>query len=338
MRILVTGGLGYIGSHTSIQLISEGHEIVILDNLSNSSIKPLQRIHDITNRKPIFVEGDIRDSHLLDKLFRNFEIDAVLHFAGLKSVGESVSSPLKYYDNNVYGSQVLLSAMSSANVFNFVFSSSATIYGQQSDLPISEDCNLNPPSSPYGRSKLFVENILYDLARSSSNWKIGILRYFNPAGAHTSGLLGESPCGIPNNLLPYIAQVASGNLPYLSIFGSDYNTPDGTGVRDYVHVMDLAEGHGLVLNKLKNLNGVHIWNLGSSHGYSVFEIVRAFEKASGRSINTKLAPRRPGDLATCLANASKAECELGWKAKRGIDQMMQDTWNWHLINPLGYQD
>jgi UDP-glucose 4-epimerase len=283
------------------------------------------------------VEGDIRDRAVLDRLFAEHAVDAVLHFAGLKAVGESVSQPLRYYDNNVHGSQVLLQACADAGVFNFVFSSSATVYGEPAQMPISEACPLGQPTNPYGRSKLMVEDMLRDVAASDPRWRIAILRYFNPVGAHDSGLIGEDPNGIPNNLLPYIAQVAVGKLPELAVFGDDYSTPDGTGVRDYIHVVDLAEGHLKALEALKTRTGAHVWNLGTGQGYSVLEMIRAFEAAIGKSIPYRIAPRRPGDIATCYADPTKAERELGWKARRGLDQMMQDAWRWQRVNPNGFK-
>jgi UDP-glucose 4-epimerase len=285
---------------------------------------------------PVFVEGDIRDRNLLDRLFTDYRIDVVMHFAGLKAVGESVIQPLRYYDNNVHGSQVLLQAMAAAGVFSFVFSSSATVYGEPEKIPITEVCPVSQPINPYGRSKLIVEDMLLDLAVSDPHWRIAILRYFNPVGAHESGLIGEDPNGIPNNLLPYISRVAAGKLPELAIFGNDYPTPDGTGVRDYIHVVDLAEGHLYALKAIKVRAGAHVWNLGTGQGYSVLQIIRAFEAASGKSVPYRIAPRRPGDIAICYADPTKAECDLGWKAKRGLDEMMRDAWHWQLMNPDGY--
>jgi UDP-glucose 4-epimerase len=285
----------------------------------------------------LFLEGDIRDRKMLDRLFVEHTIDAVLHFAGLKAVGESVAQPLRYYDNNVNGSQVLLQACADAGVFNFVFSSSATVYGEPAHTPISEACPVGQPTNPYGRSKLMVEDMLRDLAASDPRWRIALLRYFNPVGAHESGLMGEDPNGIPNNLLPYIAQVAFGKLPELAVFGNDYPTPDGTGVRDYIHVVDLAEGHLRALEAMQTHTGAHVWNLGTGQGYSVLEMVRAFEAASGKPVPYRVASRRPGDIATCYADPSKAESELGWKAKRGLPEMMRDAWRWQSMNPDGYR-
>lgn len=335
--ILLTGGAGYIGSHTAIALLQAGLDVVVLDNLSNSSAESLSRVAKIAGRSATFIQGDIRDRALLDFLFAEHAIDAVLHFAGLKAVGESVAQPLRYYDNNVHGSQVLLQAMADAGVFSFVFSSSATVYGEPIQMPISEDCPVGQPTNPYGRSKLMVEDMLRDLAASDPRWRIAILRYFNPVGAHDSGLIGEDPNGIPNNLLPYIAQVSVGKLPELAVFGSDYPTHDGTGVRDYIHVVDLAEGHLSALDALETRTGAHVWNLGTGQGYSVLDMVRAFEDASGKPVPYCIAPRRPGDIATCYADPTKAARELAWKAKRGLPEMMRDAWRWQKMNPNGYR-
>jgi UDP-glucose 4-epimerase len=311
--------------------------VVVLDNLCNSSAESLKRVAQLSGREPAFVEGDIRDHGVLDCLFSEHSVDAVLHFAGLKAVGESVAHPLRYYDSNVHGSQVLLQACADAGVFNFVFSSSATVYGEPAQMPISEACPVGQPTNPYGRSKLMVEDILRDVAASDPRWRIAILRYFNPVGAHESGQMGEDPNGIPNNLLPYIAQVAVGKLPELAVFGNDYPTPDGTGVRDYIHVVDLAEGHLRALEALQSRTGAHVWNLGTGRGFSVLEMVRAFEAASGRSVPYRVAPRRPGDIATCYADPAKAERDLGWKARRGLGEMMRDAWRWQSMNPDGYR-
>ena len=335
--ILVSGGAGYIGSHTTLALMQNGHNVVVLDSLCNSSGESLKRVGQLAGRTPVFVQGDIRDRVLLDCVFAKYSVDAVLHFAGLKAVGESVVQPLRYYDNNVHGSQVLLQACADAGLFNFVFSSSATVYGEPSQMPISEASPVGQPTNPYGRSKLVVEDMLRDVAASDPRWRIAILRYFNPVGAHESGLIGEDPNGIPNNLLPYIAQVAVDKLPELAVFGDDYSTPDGTGVRDYIHVVDLAEGHLKALEALKTRTGAHVWNLGTGQGHSVLEMIRAFEAASGKSISYRIAPRRPGDIATCYADPTKAEQEFGWKARRGLDQMMQDAWRWQSMNPNGFK-
>lgn len=337
MTILVTGGAGYIGSHTTLALLLSGFDVVVLDNLCNSSSVSMTRIARLSGRRAEFIEGDVRDRMVLDQLFSHYSVDAVLHFAGLKAVGESVVNPLLYYDNNVLGSQVLLQAMSNAGVFKIVFSSSATVYGEPSQMPISEDCPLGRPTNPYGRSKLIVEDILLDLAASDPRWRIAILRYFNPVGAHESGLIGEDPNGVPNNLLPYMSQVLVGKLPELTVFGDDYPTPDGTGVRDYIHVADLSEGHIHALKALETLTGTSIWNLGTGKGYSVLEMVRAFESASGKTLPYRIASRRPGDIAICYADPVKAESELGWKARRGLDEMMRDALRWQLNNPDGYR-
>jgi UDP-glucose 4-epimerase len=335
--ILVTGGAGYIGSHTSLALLQAGYDVVVLDNLCNSSDESLKRVAQLAGRAPVFVQCDIRDRVVLDSLFAEHSIHAVLHFAGLKAVGESVAQPLRYYDNNVHGSQVLMQAMADAGVFSFVFSSSATVYGEPAQMPISETCPVGQPTNPYGRSKLMVEEMLRDLATANPRWRIAILRYFNPVGAHDSGLIGEDPNGIPNNLLPYIAQVAVGKLPELSVFGNDYLTHDGTGVRDYIHVVDLAEGHLCALDALATRTGAHVWNLGTGQGYSVLDMVHAFEVESGKTVPYRVAPRRPGDIATCYADPTKAARELGWKAQRGLPEMMRDAWRWQQMNPNGYR-
>ena len=337
-KILVTGGAGYIGSHACVELLNAGYDVVVLDNLSNASPLSRQRVGEITGRTPAFVEGDIRDAALLDRLFAEHDFFAVLHFAGLKAVGESVARPLTYYDNNVYGSLVLLQAMAAAGVFRLVFSSSATVYGEPEQMPISESFPLGVPTNPYGRSKLMIEQMLADLALSDDRWQVGVLRYFNPVGAHESGLIGEDPNDIPNNLLPYISQVAIGKLAQLSVFGNDYPTPDGTGVRDYIHVVDLAAGHLAALDFIRKRSGVHVWNLGTGKGYSVLEMVAAFERASGQPVPYQVVDRRPGDIAICYADPSKAREELGWEAKRGLEQMMTDAWRWQSMNPDGYRE
>lgn len=334
--ILVTGGAGFIGSHTTLVLLLAGFNVVVADNLSNSTCESLRRVTRITGRDVKFLKVDIRDRLALTDLFRNHTIDAVFHFAGLKAVGESVANPLDYYDNNLHGSQVLLQAMVNAGVFKFVFSSSATVYGEPTQMPISEVCPVGRPTNPYGRSKLMVEEMLRDLSVSDPRWRIAALRYFNPVGAHESGLIGENPNGIPNNLLPYVSQVAIGKLPELTVFGNDYPTIDGTGVRDYIHVMDLAEGHLCALTAIQQLNGFNVWNLGTGQGYSVLQIIKAFETASGLSVPYKVAARRPGDIATCYADPAKAERELGWKAKRHLNQIMKDAWRWQQQNPNGF--
>lgn len=335
-RVLVTGGAGYIGSHTVVELLQAGFEVVVLDNLCNSSMESLRRVETVAGRRPVFVEGDVRDAELLARIFDSEPIDAVIHFAGLKAVGESVEKPLDYYDNNVGGTVALCRAMADAGVFRIVFSSSATVYGEQDVAPYHEDLPTGRTANPYGRSKLMVEEVLGDLARSDGRWSVGLLRYFNPVGAHESGRIGEDPRGIPNNLLPYIAQVAMGRLEKLSIFGGDYPTRDGTGVRDYIHVVDLARGHLAALDFLAERTGVFTWNLGTGRGYSVLEMVRAFENASGRAVPYEIVARRPGDIAECWSDPSKAARELGWKAERGLEQMMADTWRWQSMNPEGY--
>jgi len=335
--ILVTGGAGYIGSHTCLEFLQAGYDVVVLDNLSNSSPEALKRVQTLTGRELTFVEGDIRDRAALDALFHRHDIDAVIHFAGLKAVGESVEKPLLYYDNNISGSVNLFEAMQAAGVKTIVFSSSATVYGDPASVPIREDFPVGGTTNPYGTSKLFIEKILQDVAIADADWRIALLRYFNPVGAHESGQIGEDPQGIPNNLMPYISQVAVGRREYLSVFGSDYPTPDGTGVRDYIHVVDLAKGHVKAVEKLSDGPGVNIWNLGTGQGYSVLDMVKAMERASGRSIAYKLAPRRAGDVAQCWADPAKALADLGWHAERGLDAMCNDSWRWQSMNPNGYK-
>ncbi len=334
--ILVTGGAGYIGSHTTLALLEAGHDVIVLDNLSNSSQESLRRIEGICGKAPTFIKGDIRDRELLDSIFARHSIQAVLHFAGLKAVGESVQQPLAYYENNVSGSVVLFQAMAAAGVFNLVFSSSATVYGEPKQMPISEACPTGIPTNPYGRSKLMIEEILRDVAISESRWSIALLRYFNPVGAHDSGLIGEDPNGIPNNLLPYISQVAVGKLQQLSVYGDDYPTVDGTGVRDYIHVIDLANGHLKALDKITDSQGVHIWNLGTGQGYSVLQMISAFEQAAHVKVPYAVVARRGGDIAECWADPNKAAQELGWKAEHSLDDMMLDTWRWQQKNPDGF--
>ena len=333
--ILVTGGAGYIGSHACVELLNSGYEVVILDNLSNSSPEAVNRIEKITEKKATFVEGDIRDRHILKKLFSQYSFDSVIHFAGLKAVGESCKIPLDYYENNVSGTVILCQEMANHGVFNIVFSSSATVYGDPASLPIRENFPLSA-TNPYGRSKLIIEEILGDLYASDNRWNIALLRYFNPAGAHESGLIGEDPNDIPNNLMPYISQVAIGIREQLSVFGSDYPTIDGTGVRDYIHVVDLAKGHVSAIEKLRTGCGLKAWNLGVGKGQSVLQMVTAFELASGRKIPYQLVDRRPGDIAACWADPTLAEEELGWKAEKGLNEMMADTWRWQSSNPNGY--
>ncbi len=334
--ILLTGGMGYIGSHTAVQLLNSNHHVMILDNLCNSSVLVLERIEQITGKKPIFIQGDVRDAALLEQIFSQFEIDAVVHFAGLKAVGESTQKPLEYYDVNVAGTLNLCQAMAKAQLFNLVFSSSATVYGASETMPLVESQATGRPTNPYGMSKLMVEEILQDMVKADARWSVALLRYFNPIGAHASGLIGEDPNGIPNNLLPYISQVAIGKLKQLNIFGADYPTVDGTGVRDYIHVVDLANGHLAALNYIQSLSGCHIWNLGTGQGYSVLEIVAAFEQASGVAIPYALQDRRAGDIATCYADANKAQQELNWHAQHTLQDMMQDVWRWQHQNPDGY--
>lgn len=337
MKLLVTGGAGYIGSHTVVELLDAGHDVIVLDNLCNSSAASLARIEKITGKSLTFVEGDVRDAALLRSVFGTYALDGVVHFAGLKAVGESVKQPLRYYDNNVNGTLSLLQEMEQAGVRRIVFSSSATVYGEPSNMPIAETCPVGSPTNPYGSSKLMVERMLQDLAKSDPAWSLAILRYFNPIGAHESGMIGEDPHGIPNNLLPFITQVAVGKLERLSIFGSDYATPDGTGIRDYIHVVDLAQGHLAALDFISNRSGAHIWNLGTGKGYSVLDIVKAFETASAVPIPYTMSPRRSGDIAECWADPQKAREELGWTAKRGLRQMMADSWRWQKNNPQGYR-
>lgn len=336
MAVLVTGGAGYIGSHTCVQLLEAGYDIVVLDNLSNSKMEAVSRISAIAGKSIEFIKGDILDSELLDDIFDSNSIDSVIHFAGLKAVGESVALPLLYYHNNIAGSITLFKAMQRHNVKNIVFSSSATVYGLTDEMPIGENAGLCP-INPYGRTKYMIEEILRDIYVSDNSWNIILLRYFNPIGAHPSGLIGEDPNGIPNNLLPYISQVAVGKLKELKVFGNDYPTPDGTGVRDYIHVLDLADGHLKALEKLKDNPGNAVYNLGTGKGTSVLEMIGAFSKASGREIPYRIAARRPGDASECYADPSKAKMELGWTAKRSIHDMCRDTWNWQSHNPEGYR-
>jgi len=336
MTLLITGGAGYIGSHTVLELLSAGQDVLVLDNLGNSSRESLTRVAALTGRTPGFIQGDVRDRPLLDRIFAQHEIDGVVHFAGLKAVGESVREPLAYYDNNVGGTLTLCQAMAQADVRRLVFSSSATVYGNPARMPIDETCPTGRPTNPYGRSKLMVEEVLQDLAAADPRWAIALLRYFNPVGAHASGRIGEDPNGIPNNLLPYISQVAVGRLDRVSVFGGDYPTADGTGVRDYIHVVDLALGHLAALRYLREHTGAHVWNLGTGSGYSVLDMIRAFEAACGQGIPYVLAPRRAGDIAACWSDPEKAARELGWRAQRGLAQMMADTWRWQSQNPDGY--
>ncbi|MUL08584.1 UDP-glucose 4-epimerase GalE [Aliivibrio fischeri] len=336
MKVLVTGGMGYIGSHTCIQMIEAGIEPIILDNLGNSKVAVLDRIEALTHVRPVFYQGDIRDEAFLDSIFAEHSISSVIHFAGLKAVGESVAKPLEYYDNNVNGSLVLARSMRKANVKSIVFSSSATVYGDPAIVPITENSPTGATTNPYGRSKYMVEECFSDLFDAENDWSITLLRYFNPVGAHPSGTMGEDPQGIPNNLMPFIAQVAVGRRKSLSVFGNDYPTPDGTGVRDYIHVMDLADGHIAALKAVGEKSGLHIYNLGTGKGSSVLEMVEAFSQASGKPIPYTLCPRRAGDIAECWASTEKAEKELGWKATRNVMEMSADTWRWQSNNPEGY--
>ncbi|WP_455843052.1 UDP-glucose 4-epimerase GalE [Lelliottia jeotgali] len=334
--ILVTGGAGYIGSHAVLALLESGHAVVVLDNLDNSLPAALDHVEMICGESPDFVKGDIRDSFLLDQIFKEYNIDSVFHFAGLKAVGESVKEPLKYYENNVSGTLNLLKCMAKHNVFNFVFSSSATVYGEPSTMPINEKTKLARPTNPYGRTKRIIEDMLKDLSESDTRWNIALLRYFNPIGAHESGQLGEHPQGVPNNLLPYISQVAIGNLKELKVFGNDHATPDGTGVRDYIHVVDLADGHLKALNYICLNKGLHVWNLGTGVGYSVIEIIKSFEKVTGKTIPHCFVGRRAGDVAESWSDPSKAKKELNWVATRNLEDMIRDTWRWQANYPAGY--
>ena len=329
MAILVTGGAGYIGSHTVVELLNQGREVVIIDNFSNSKKEVLDKIKEITKKEFKFYEIDYLDRKSLEKVFEENDIEAVMNFAGYKAVGESVKKPLEYYENNISGAIVLLETMKKYNVKKFIFSSSATVYGEPERIPITEDCKIGGTTNPYGTTKLFIEQILQDLYKSDNTWDIAILRYFNPVGAHESGLIGEEPQGIPNNLMPYIVRVASGQLEQLSVFGNDYDTHDGTGVRDYIHVVDLAKGHIKALEKLeKEKTGIYIYNLGTGVGYSVLDMVKAFEEATGRKVDYRIAPRRPGDIATCYSNPEKARMELGWEATKTLKDMCEDSWRY----------
>ncbi|MXR69389.1 UDP-glucose 4-epimerase GalE [Shewanella sp. JBTF-M18] len=336
MTILVTGGAGYIGSHTVVELLNDDQQVVIIDNLSNSSVEALKRVEQITNKGVTFYQGDVLNKAFLQKVFTDHDIDAVIHFAGLKAVGESVAQPLRYYENNVTGTLVLCEVMAEFNVKNLVFSSSATVYGDPASLPITEDFPTGA-TNPYGQSKLMVEHILKDLHHSDASWNIARLRYFNPVGAHESGLIGEDPNDIPNNLMPFIAQVAVGQREKLSVFGDDYDTHDGTGVRDYIHVVDLAKGHLKALEKLNTQPGLVTYNLGTGQGYSVLDMVKAFEKACGHAIAYQIAPRRPGDIAACYADPNKAQTELNWQATHTIEDMANSSWHWQSSNPNGYK-
>jgi len=334
--ILVTGGAGYIGSHTCVELLNAGHDVTVLDNFCNSQVEALERVQRITGKKPAMVEGDIRDSETLLRTLRRSGANAVIHFAGLKAVGESVEKPLAYYDNNVVGTVRLLEAMTECSVKTLVFSSSATVYGDPQQLPLTEQHPLSA-TNPYGQTKLVIENMLRDLYRSDPSWRLSILRYFNPVGAHRSGLIGEDPRGTPNNLLPFVAQVAVGRREFLNVWGKDYATPDGTGVRDYIHVVDLALGHLKALERLQQHNECLAINLGTGVGYSVLDMVRAFELASGKSVPYRIGPRRAGDIASCYADPAQALALLGWRAERGLQDMCADAWHWQNSNPNGYE-
>ena len=329
MSILVTGGAGYIGSHTVVELLNSGREVVIIDNFSNSKPEVLEAIKKITGKDFKFYEINYLDKEKLEKVFEENKIEAVMNFAGYKAVGESTKKPLEYYENNISGALVLLKTMQKYNVKKFIFSSSATVYGEPEQIPITEECKTGGTTNPYGTTKLFIEQILQDLYKSDNSWDIAILRYFNPVGAHESGLIGEEPQGIPNNLMPYIVRVASGELEQLSVFGNDYNTPDGTGVRDYIHVVDLAKGHIKALEKLEKENkGIFVYNLGTGTGYSVLDMVKAFEEATEQKVNYKIVERRPGDIATCYSNPEKAKTELGWEANKTLKDMCKDSWRY----------
>lgn len=339
MNVLVTGGSGYIGSHTCLELVNAGHQVTAVDNLSNSSEESLERVRELTGKEIKFVKADILDMAAMDKIIGGEKFDSVIHFAALKAVGESVAQPLHYYRNNITGTVNLLEVLQNHQVKNFVFSSSATVYGLPKSLPLTEtaDTPIDEVTNPYGRSKLIMEYVLRDWNTANPDTNVALLRYFNPVGAHESGRIGEDPNGIPCNLLPYVSQVAVGKLEKLSVFGDDYETKDGTGVRDYIHVVDLAVGHVLALKKLEEKPGVVVYNLGTGNGYSVLEIVNAFEKASGKKVPYSVAPRRPGDIAACFADPKKAADELGWTAKKGIEEMCVDGWNWQSQNPNGYE-
>ncbi len=333
--VLVTGGAGFIGSHTVVELINAGYGVVVVDNLSNSSRESLRRVQKITGKEVAFYEGDVRDRALLDGIFAEHDIDWVIHFAGLKAVGESCSKPIEYYDNNLGGTLVLVDAMRRHGCKNIVFSSSATVYGTPERLPLDEDCRTGGTTNPYGTSKYFQEIMLTDLWKSDNEWNVVLLRYFNPVGAHESGLIGEDPKGIPNNLMPYVAQVATGKLKCIHVFGNDYPTPDGTGVRDYIHVVDLARGHLAAIEGCRQ-SGVHVYNLGTGIGYSVLDMIHAFEKACGKTLPYVIDGRRPGDIASCYASSHKAEAELGWKAQYNLEDMCASQWKWQSSNPEGY--
>ena len=337
MNVLITGGAGYIGSHTCVELLESGYDITVVDDLSNSSSKAVDRIKKITRREFPFYQEDVNDINALDKIFKENKPDAVIHFAGFKAVGESVEKPLEYYENNIGSTLTLCRVMAENGVKNIIFSSSATVYGDPKEIPITEECPKGICTNPYGWTKWMIEQMLIDMAKANDDMKVTLLRYFNPIGAHKSGLIGEDPKGIPNNLLPYVAQVAVGKLPKINVFGNDYDTPDGTGVRDYIHVSDLARGHVLALKHMEKQSGVEIYNLGTGKGYSVLEVIKAFEKACGKELPYEIKPRRSGDIACCYCNPAKAEKALGFKAEFGIDDMCRDSWNWQKNNPMGYR-
>lgn len=336
MTILVTGGAGFIASHTNIELLNAGYDVIVMDNLCNSSKESVARVEQITGKKVKFYEADMRNVEDLEKIFSENVIDVIIHFAGLKAVGESCVKPFEYYENNISGTLNIISMMRKYNVKKMVFSSSATVYGDPEVIPITEECKVGGVTNPYGQTKLMLEQILTDIQKADPDFDIALLRYFNPIGAHESGLIGEAPNGIPSNLLPYVAKVAAGVLDRVNVFGDDYDTPDGTGVRDYIHVVDLAKGHVCAVKKLLEHPGLVIYNLGTGVGYSVLDIIHNFEKACGKKIPYVIAPRRPGDIATCYSDPSKAERELGWKAQYGIDRMCEDAWRWQKMNPNGY--
>ena len=339
MSILVTAGAGFIGSHTCVELLNAGYEVVVVDNLYNASEKALERVEQITGKKVTFYEADILDRDALNAIFDKEQVESVIHFAGYKAVGESVRKPIEYYYNNITGTLILCDVMRKHNVKNIVFSSSATVYGDPAFIPITEECPKGKITNPYGQTKGMLEQVLTDIYVSDPEWKVVLLRYFNPIGAHKSGLIGEDPKGIPNNLVPYVAQVAIGKLKCLGVFGNDYDTPDGTGVRDYIHVVDLAKGHVAAIKKVEETEpGVLIYNLGTGKGYSVLDVVHAFEKACGKEIPYEIKPRRAGDIATCYADPTKAKNELGWVAQYGIEEMCEDSWRWQTMNPNGYAD
>ena len=336
MTILVTGGAGYIGSHTCVELQNAGYDVVVLDNLSNASEKSLQRVEALTGKPVTFYKGDILDRDILNKIFAEHKIDCCIHFAGLKAVGESVAKPWEYYNNNIAGTLTLVDVMRQNGCKNIIFSSSATVYGDPAEIPITENCPKGQCTNPYGWTKSMLEQILTDIQKADPEWNVILLRYFNPIGAHKSGRIGEDPKGIPANLVPYVAQVAVGKLDHVNVNGNDYDTPDGTGVRDYIHVVDLALGHIKAVEKVLGGTGCYTYNLGTGKGYSVLDVVRAYEKACGKKIKCVFAPRRPGDIATCYSDPSKAKKELGWEATRGIDEMCEDSWRWQVNNPEGY--